>query len=204
MPPRKKPARYDKVEAAITQIEARYRIGQEILKKSNEGSMPGGIKAEAEHYQINRDTCQKLRAMAAKETGYSRAELNRLYAKFRRAKHALQITHFVKLVSVPKGELRDELTDLALKHRWSSHRLQAEILARQGRRRVGGRRPAAADKCNIEAELARNLWAWDRWIVTQKDAIEYLRPELQKQVGKLSKRIGKIKAELEAGMTETE
>jgi hypothetical protein len=40
--------------------------------------------------------------------------------------------------------------------------------------------------------------------VTQKDAIEYLRPELQKQVGKLSKRIGKIKAELEAGMTETE
>jgi hypothetical protein len=69
---------------------------------------------------------------------------------------------------------------------------------------VGGRRPTAADKNNIEAELARNLWAWDRWIVTQKDAIESLRPELQKQVGKLSKRIRKIKAGLEAGMTETE
>jgi hypothetical protein len=43
------------------------------------------------------------------------------------------------------------------------------------------------------------LWAWDRWIVTQKDAIESLRPELQKQVGKLAKQIGKIKAELEDG-----
>ena len=78
------------------------------------------------------------------------------------------------------------------------HRLHAEILARQGRRRVGGRRPAAAGKENIEAELARNLWAWDRWIVTQKDAIESLRPELQKLVGKLAKQIGKIKAKLEA------
>ncbi len=100
--------------------------------------------------------------------------------------------------------LRDELTDLALKHRWSSHRLQAEILARQGRRREGGRRPTAADKNNIEAELARNLWAWDRWIVKQKDAIESLRPELQKQVGKLAKQIGKVKAGLEAGVTQKE
>ena len=204
MPPKKKPARYDKVEAAIRQIEARYRIGQEILKKSDEGTASGGIKAEAEHYGINRDTAQKLRAMAAKETGYSQTELNRLYKKFRKAKHALQITHFVKLLSVPKGELREELTDLALKHRWSSHRLQAEILARQGRRRIGGRRPAVADKYNIEAELARYLWAWDRWIVTQKDAIESLRPELQKQVAKLAKQIGKIKAELETGITQKE
>jgi hypothetical protein len=204
MPPKKKPAKCDKVEAAIQQIKDRYRIGLKIMKKCGKFSAPNAIKAEAEYYGINRDTAQKLRAMAAKETGYSQTELNRLYKKFRKAKHALQITHFVKLLSVRKGELREELTDLALKHRWSSHRLQAEILARQGRRRVGGRRPAAADKNNIEAELARNLWAWDRWIVTQKDAIESLRPELQKLVGKLSKRIRKIKAGLEAGMTETE
>jgi hypothetical protein len=199
MTPKKKPAENDKVEAAIRQIEDRYQIGLEIMKNCGKFSAPNAIKAEAELYQINRDTAQKLRAMAAPGTGYSQAELNRLYKKFRKAKHALQITHFVKLLSVRKGELRDELTDLALKHRWSSHRLQTEILARQGRRRVGGRRPTAADKNNIEAELARNLWAWDRWIVTQKDAIESLRPELQKQVGKLARQIGKIKAELEVG-----
>jgi hypothetical protein len=86
----------------------------------------------------------------------------------------------------------------------TSHKLQAEILARQGRRRLGGRRPAVADKYNIEAELARNLWAWDRWIVTQKDAIESLRPELQKLVGKLAKQICKIKAELEDAVTQKE
>ena len=79
------------------------------------------------------------------------------------------------------------------------HRLQTEILARQGRRREGGRRPTAAGKENIEAELARALWGWNRWIVTQKDAIESRRPELQKQVGKLAKQIGKVKAELEDG-----
>jgi hypothetical protein len=81
----------------------------------------------------------------------------------------------------------------------TSHCLQAEILARQGRRLVGGRRPTAADKNNIEAELARNLWAWDRWIVKQKDAIESLRSDLKKLVGKLAKQIGKIQAELEVG-----
>ena len=40
--------------------------------------------------------------------------------------------------------------------------------------------------------------------MTQKDAIESLRPELQKQVGKLAKQIGKVKAELEAGVTQKE
>jgi hypothetical protein len=202
MPPKKKTAKHDKVEAAITQIEDRYQIGLKIMKNCGKFSAPNAIKAEAELYQINRDTAQKLRAMAAPGTGYSRAELDMLYKKFRKAKHALQITHFVKLVSVPKGELRDELTDLAIKHRWSSHRLQTEILARQGRRRVGGRRPAAACKENIEAELARNLWAWDRWIVTQKDAIESLRSDLKKLMGKLTKQIGKIKAGLEDSVTQ--
>ncbi len=71
MPPKKKPAKCDKIEAAIMQIEDRYQIGLEIMKNCGKFSAPNAIKAEAEHYGINRDTAQKLRAMAAKETGYS-------------------------------------------------------------------------------------------------------------------------------------
>jgi hypothetical protein len=46
------------------------------------------------------------------------------------------------------------------------------------------------------------LWAWDRWIVTQKDAIESLRSDLKKLMGKLTKQIGKIKAGLEDSVTQ--
>jgi len=140
--------------AAIAEIERRYEIGHAVLEKCGPSSPTGLIKEEDRKHGISRDKCQKFRAMAVVKTGYSRAGLDKLYTKFQDAEYALTISHFVKQVSVPKGKLRTKLTDLALKNRWSSHRLQAEILAHQGRRASGGRKPTKVSVDQIETERA--------------------------------------------------
>jgi len=127
------------VEKAIKKIEDRYAIGQVVLKQCGPTSAHGLITELAEQYGINRDSAQKLRAMASKQTGYAKRELNQWFRLFREEDYALSISHFIKLISIPKGKERDRLTQEALTSRWSSHRLQAEILARQGRRQGGGR-----------------------------------------------------------------
>ncbi|WP_146409872.1 hypothetical protein, partial [Allorhodopirellula heiligendammensis] len=137
----KKTKRENPVEAAIKTIEQRYDIGKDILKACGSTSPLGRIAKLAEQHGINRDTAQKLRAMASRDTGYMKSELNTWFRLFRKENHALSISHFVKLVSVPKGKTRDRLTQDALTNRWSSHRLQKEIIAVQGRRQEGGRKP---------------------------------------------------------------
>ena len=186
------------VEKAIKKIEDRYAIGQTILKQCGPTSPHGLITELAEQYGINRDHAQKLRAMASKETGYTKAELNQWFKRFREEDYALSISHFIKLISVREGKERDHITQEALTNRWSSHRLQAEILARQGRRQEGGRRPTVITGEAFEAELERTMWAWDRWLVLHLEANTELRPELSKAVKSVQKKINDLAGLLDA------
>ena len=104
-------------------------------------------------------------------------------------------------MSVPKGKLRTKLTDLALKNRWSSHRLQAEILAHQGRRASGGRNPTKVGVDQIEAELGRVLWSWDHWMNTNEASFTGLEPELRAEVDSLHRLISKVQQMLQDGKT---
>jgi hypothetical protein len=180
------------VEKAIKKIEDRYAIGQTILKQCGPTSPHGLITELAEQYGINRDHAQKLRAMASKETGYTKAELNQWFKRFREEDYALSISHFIKLISVRKGKERDHITQEAVTNRWSSHRLQAEILARQGRRQEGGRRPTVITGEAFEAELERTLWAWDRWLELHLEANPQVRPEIAKELKAIKKKISKV------------
>ena len=180
------------VEKAIKKIEDRYAIGQTILKQCGPTSPHGLITELAEQYGINRDHAQKLRAMASKETGYTKAELNQWFKRFREEDYALSISHFIKLISVREGKERDHITQEALTNRWSSHRLQAEILARQGRRQEGGRRPTVITGEAFEAELERTLWAWDRWLELHLEANPQVRPEIAKELKAIKKKISKV------------
>lgn len=180
------------VEKAIKKIEDRYAIGQTILKQCGPTSPHGLITELAEQYGINRDHAQKLRAMASKETGYTKAELNQWFKRFREEDYALSISHFIKLISVREGKERDHITQEALTNRWSSHRLQAEILARQGRRQEGGRRPTVITGEAFEAELERTMWAWDRWLELHLDANPQVRPEIARELKAIKKKIRKV------------
>jgi hypothetical protein len=52
---------------------------------------------------------------------------------------------------------------------------------------------AVADNREIDAALVMNGWAWNRWIVKQKDVIEFVRPWLQNQRGQLAKQISRLR-----------
>ena len=180
------------VEKAIRKIEDRYAIGQVILKQCGPASPHGLITELAEQYGINRDSAQKLRAMASKKTGYTKRELNQWFRLFREEDYALSISHFIKLISVPKGRGRDRLTQEAVTNRWSSHRLQAEILARQGRRQEGGRRPTVITGEVFEAELERMLWAWDRWLELHLEGNPQVRPEIARELKAIKRKFAKV------------
>jgi len=180
------------VENAIRKIEDRYAIGQKILKACGPTSPHGLIAELADQYGINRDSAQKFRAMAARDTGYTKRELNQWFKLFREEDYALSISHFVRLLSIPKGRERDRLTREALQNRWSSHRLHTEILARQGRRREGGRKPTVITREVFEGELERTMWAWDRWLELHLEANPQLRPEIVKELKAIKQKIAKV------------
>jgi hypothetical protein len=177
------------IKEAIDEIERCYGIGKDVLKKCTAVSAPGVIAELAAEHGVNRDKAQKLRAMAAKETGYASAELKSLYQQFRKAEFALTISHFVKLVSVPKGKVRDKLTTETIENRWSTHWLQTEIVARLGRRQVGGRKPNVAMGDEAESELTQTLWSWNRWMTFYLEANTELGPDLSKAVKSVQNKI---------------
>ena len=187
-----KAKRNSQVEKKIQTIESRYEIGKEVLKQCGQRSPHGVITELAEKHGVPRDTCQKLRALASKEAGYSKTELNRWFRRFRAVGFSLTITHFIKLVSVPKGRKRDRLTELAIEDRWSTHRLQAEILALQGRRQVGGRKPTVVAGDQFEDEFTRVLWSWDRWLAIHLEANKELSPKLLKETKAFQRTMAKV------------
>jgi hypothetical protein len=197
-PVMKKQMTRSEIKEAISEIERCYGIGKDVLKKCTAVSAPGEIEKHAIKHGVNRDKAQKLRAMAAKETGYTAAELKSLYQQFRKARFALTISHFVKLVSVPKGKARDELTTEAIENQWSTHRLQAEIVALLGRRQVGGRKPTVVVGDQFENEFTRVLWSWDRWLTLHLEANEQLSPKLRKEAESLQRKMGKLLSLIDA------
>ena len=185
------------IEQAIAKVEARYAIGKQILRDCGPVSPHGEISRLAAENNISRDMAQKVRAMADPLKGYTKSELNAWFREFRKAEFALTISHFVKLISVPRGRTRDSLTRNAIRHRWSSHRLQAEIISKQGRRQVGGRRPKVVIGSNFEQELSQTLWSWSRWLDVHLEQQESIRPEVTKQLKSLTSKISRLQGVLD-------
>ncbi|TWU18876.1 hypothetical protein [Allorhodopirellula heiligendammensis] len=86
----------------------------------------------------------------------------------------------------------DRLTQDALTNRWSSHRLQKEIIAVQGRRQEGGRKPTVVSGKAFQAELEQTLWTWRRWLELHLEANPELKPELTKELNSLKSKIVKV------------
>ncbi len=174
------------IKAVIAEIQRRYKVGKQILEKCPRRNSPGVVLRLAADFGINRNTALKLRVLADPDTGYTEKELKDLFQVFRKKGHALTISHFVKLISVPKGEKRRALTEQAIEGRWSSHKLQAEILVVLGRRKQGGRRPAVVDGGDVLGKLQQQLWSWRRWLTLHEEALK----ECDKQVVAGVQRLG--------------
>lgn len=65
------------------------------------------------------------------------------------------------------------------------------MLALQGRRQVGGRKPTVVVGDQFEAELSRVIWSWNRWLAIHLEANEDLSPKLRKETESLQRKMGK-------------
>ena len=180
------------IEERINVITEALAIGKRVLQECKETSPPGLIGQIAEESGISRDKCQKLRQLVAPETGYSTEELCGWYESFRNSGFALSITHFVKLVSVSDRRVRNRLTRQAIKQRWSTHRLQREILDAGGRRMLGGRRPTIVTGDGFDAELETQLYSWRRWIEFHLDANDEMEADIRTKLTTLKKQLDKL------------
>jgi hypothetical protein len=72
-----------------------------------------------------------------------------------------------------------------------------EVLARQGRRQEGGRRPTVISGDAFLGELEQTMWAWDRWLDLHLNANPELPVELAKQLRAIKRLITKVNELLE-------
>lgn len=176
----------------IKEIKKAYKIGKDILRQCTTHSPPGRISELAAKYGITRDKCQKLRQMANPKTGYTEKQLKKCYEDFRKAGLALTVSHFIKLVSVEDGRQRNRLTREAVKYKWSTHKLQREILKLSGRRMQGGRKPMIVTGDGFASELESQLYSWERWLSYHIEANKDIKPKLRKDLEDVKKRLKKI------------
>jgi hypothetical protein len=170
------------IESEIGKIQAAYDIGVVALETFGQHATGGSLIRFAEQSKLNPEKVRKLRMMAQI---YSQNDLDDWFDVFRESQYALTVSHFVKLVSISHKATRKSLTDSALKNHWSSHELQKQILAKQGRRKQAGRPPKLADKKDVKQKLQQQFWSWDRWIDAHLEMLRVVDPKMARHVAKL-------------------
>jgi hypothetical protein len=165
-------SRRAKVAAAVKSLRAFYALGRSLPRRPahKDAYDQGTVEAEAARLGVNPDTVRKARQFADPVAGYTAAEVNDLcrlvsavrpgqddgYAVFGR-------THLIRLLSVKK-QYRAGLQEAAVRGGWSTAVLEAEIAARYGSRRDGGRKRRVPDDVLgrlLQAEAMCETWC--RW-----------------------------------------
>ncbi|QDU21796.1 hypothetical protein [Urbifossiella limnaea] len=179
-------ARTAKVMAAVKAIKDFHALGRSVPKKQaqKEAYAQGTVDAEAQKHGVNPDTVRKARQFADPVGGYTPAEVNDL-CRLITAEQPHQDdersvfgrTHLIRLLSVKK-QYRAGLQEAAVRGGWSTGELEAQIAARYGSRRDGGRRRRLpADALGLLTQVERLCEGWRRWV-----ALVSANPE--QQVGK--------------------
>ena len=184
-----KPMSSKQIEQEIAKIQKAYDIGVDVLETCGEHATGGSLIRKAEQLKINPEKVRKLRMMAQV---YSQEALDEWYDHFEAQKYALTVSHFIKFVSVLRKATRDQLTKSAVKHHWSAHELQKQILATQGRRKQAGRPPKLATEKDVKQKLQQQFWSFNRWIDAHIDMLNVVDPKMAKHVSALQAKLRDI------------
>jgi hypothetical protein len=143
------------IERAIGVVRAYYAEGvAEVIRGKQYGS--AGSASEKAYRS-------SARAFATPVTGYTEAELDRVFVDCRRLGWILNVSHFVKLLTVPKGPVRTALENEILVGCWSANLLKAVIRQRFGNRRPkAGRRRRVSDWDDARAQMIHLVDQWAR------------------------------------------
>jgi len=151
-----------------------FALGLEIAPKATTQAAYGRnvIQAEAERRKLKPETIRRARQLADPVDGYTAEELREL------CRHIAQIhpgqdddlavftcSHLVRLLSIRPKSRRIVLQQKVIEQGWSTARLEAEIAARYGTRRAGGkRRRIPRDVVGLLIQIEAMTESWRRWM----------------------------------------
>lgn len=177
---------------------ADYPIGQTYGSKA--------IKTVADEWGINEDTLRKMRVFADEEKGYSHRELDELCAECLAYDRPLGFSFIVKFLTITEKWERARFQRETIRNGWSLIRVKHELVARYGRRRRGGKRPAIPKTVNeLLADLDTKCIGWKRLIdvldpdsdpVTSGLQLQDLPEEVQRKLDRTKKVIEELRKTL--------
>lgn len=166
-------ARKAKVAAAVKAIRDFHALGRSLPRKQahRDAYKQRTIGTEAKKRGLNPDTARKARQFADPAAGYTTAEVRALCQLIRGVQPGqgdecavFGRTHLIRLLSVTKHR-RAGLQAAAVRGGWSTAELEAQIAARYGSRRDGGRRRRLpSDVLGLLAQVERLCESWRRWV----------------------------------------
>lgn len=161
------------VQEAVAAIRAFHALGRTLAGRAApaDAQRTVAIEAAAEQHCLNPDTVRKARQFAGPQDGYTRVEVTALCTLIRRVQpgqadgcSVFGRTHLIRMLGVRK-QSRASLQSKAVNGGWSVRRLEAEIAARYGSRRAGGRkRRVPTDTLGRLAQVERLCEGWRRWV----------------------------------------
>jgi hypothetical protein len=206
-------ARSAKVAAAVKAIKDFHGLGLVLPRKQahKDAYDQGTVDAEARKHGINPDTVRKARQFADPVAGYTPAEVRDLCKLITDVQPdqddrdgVFSRTHLIRLLSVKK-QRRAALQEAAIRKGWSSAELEAQIAARYGSRRDGGRkRRLPGDALGLLAQVEQLCESWRRWLLLvtprtdQKEAktsaptLEDLPPKVRRRVRDADAAVAKL------------
>jgi hypothetical protein len=156
----------DEVAQSVREIREYHRQGRDSLRElpKRGGYGQRALDEQAGRLGWNVMRLRKARQFAGPESGYSRKRLNELVRLLREHRPVFGVSHVGILVSASWAEGRARLQRRCILENWGKARLEAEVKARLGPRRSGGRRRRVADD-PVQALMQIDKMAdtWLRW-----------------------------------------
>jgi hypothetical protein len=156
----------EEVAEAVRQIKAYYAHGTQSLEElpGRGGYRDRAIAAQAKRLGWAETKLRKARQFADPVQGYSRGRLKELFSLLREHRPVFGVCHVGVLVSASWAAGRAGLQRRCILENWGKARLEAEVKARLGTRRVGGRRRRVADDPALAlVQLGEMGDSWLRW-----------------------------------------
>lgn len=164
-------ARGRRVAEAVRAIRELHAAGRKVPPKQahRDAYNQGTLEAAGEQLGLSAEAARQARQLSDPVAGYTADELRELCELIREVQpgqdDGLPVfgkTHLVRMLTVPKSR-RAALQRTAVRGAWPTARLEAEIAARFGSRRAGGRkRRVPRDAAGLLVQIEGMCEAWRR------------------------------------------
>ena len=180
------------VNKEIKAIERYVKLGMLIRAQSNGEPSRGTIAKLAAKYEINPELARKLRVLAEKKKGFTRAGLEQQYRYFKRTRKTLSISHLIRSLAISSKKTRRKALKDALDNNLSSHAFQAYITAMQPNLRGAGRKPKAPTVPDFDQLIGSLVSGWKRKLDAYMGKNKISNREMRKTVCELLELMEKV------------